>query len=245
MKTLFFCITFLFCATGFAVENFFPVGKENAKTVYTKQAKCEQVEGQPCFDVSNKDPRWHEAVVQTVDDQSKPIYKPKYNLKACSTANDCQTKMSAEGQDYCQNGDMMAYEKNQVMPGYSYFCYGITGYEQKQQTVLVENSDLKAQVLAAEQEKKQLEEQIAERRKKIAFGQRMIAYMGVLNDSKNLSVAQSQQFLQEVAPVMQLFQAGAIETAKDAISGITPDGTVITQADKDALLAEVNSYLGQ
>jgi hypothetical protein len=199
---------------------------------------------QVCFDISNKDPRFHDAQTSMIDDMTKPIYKPKYNIENCDSDSDCQTKQAVKSD--CTNGDFTQYEKNNFpIPGYSLFCIGITGYEQKEQTILVVNQAKKTEVEAADAAKAQLENDIAERMKRASFGQRMIAYMGVRNDAKNLTEQQTTQFLSTYGGLMQLFQAGAIDTAKAQIEGITPDGTLVTQADKDALLSEINAYLGQ
>lgn len=223
---------------------FFPVGKTNAKTYYKDKAKCEAQEGQACYDITGKDLRFHSVQTGEVDDPSKPIYKTKYNVTACSNSQDCANKLSAEASPFCEEGDYPQIKENSLMPGYSYFCAGITGYEQIEAQVLVEDAALKAQILAADQAKKTLEEQIQARTKRINFGTRIVALMGVRNDSKSLTAEQSASFLQTYGPIMQMLQAGALDTAKTQIEGITPDGTVTTQADKDALLAEINSYLG-
>lgn len=237
-----FILIFLFSCSAFAVENWFPVGKENAKTVWTNKQKCEQAEGQTCFDITNKDPRFHEAQTSMVDDLSKPIMKPPYNSINCDSDSDCYDKIAALE---CVLGDNPQRIKNEVLPGWTVSCTGVTGYEQMEQTVLVENAALKAQVLAADQAKADTEAAIAARQKRMAFGSRMVAYMGVRNDAKSLNEAQTVSFLSTYGPIMQMFQAGAINTAKAQIEAVTPDGTITTQADKDALLAEINAFLGQ
>lgn len=238
-------ITLFFCAISITVyaSNFYPVGKVGAKTVYSKKDKCEQIEGQLCFDITTKDPRYNSPVTSMVNDIEKPIYKAPYNTENCDSEQDCVSKVSAKNAS-CTNGDSATYQKNQVLPGYTIFCTGISGYEQREQTVLVENADLKASVLAADAQKAQLESDIANMQKHIAFGNRMIAYIGVRNKSKGLTKGQVKQMVQDYSVINDLLASGSLLTVKDEIEALVPDGTIVTQSDKDALLAELNSYLG-
>lgn len=235
-------IIFIFGFCKAHAENWFPVGKQNAKTIWVKKDRCEQVEGQACYDITGKDLRFHEPITQMVDDQSKPIMKPPYNATNCDSDADCELKRNALE---CSMGDYPTQEKNEILPGWTLACTGITGYQQKEETVLVENADLKAQVQFQDQAKNTLESQIQARTKRIGFGTRIVALMGVRNDAKNLTAEQSAGFLSTYGPIMQMLQAGALDTAKAQIEAITPDGTITTQADKDAILSEINAFLGQ
>jgi len=241
MKTI--ILILLFTNSVFAAGNWFPIGKNGAKTIYTQNPKCEMVEGQKCFDITNKDPRFHETQTSMVDDPSKPIMKAPYNSINCDSSNDCNAKI-LDGSITCIASDNPSYVKNPVLPGFTMSCTGIAGYEQMQQTILVENAALKTSVQAADATKATQESAMAVRMKRIGFGVQMIAFIGIRNDEKSLSEAQSVTFLTTFAPIMQLLQAGALDTAKVQIEGITPDGVLTTQADKDAILAEINAFIG-
>ena len=52
MKTTLIIIGLLLTVPVFGAENWFPVGKSGAKTIYTKKSKCETAEGQLCFPVT-------------------------------------------------------------------------------------------------------------------------------------------------------------------------------------------------
>ena len=73
----------------------------------------------------------------------------------------------------------------------------------------------------------------------------MIAYIGARNMAKSLTTAQVKTVVETYSTIQALLASGSIATAKVEIEAVTPDGTLITQADKDAILAEVNAYLGQ
>lgn len=231
--------------------NFYPEKKPGAKTVYAEKWKCEQVEGKECFETGvfgkkgYKDPRFHETKTKEVNDQSKPIYKPKYNLKNCSSPEDCQSKIAKEGKSYCQNGDYANFSKNVVMPGFSYFCTGVSGYEKKTVKEIVVNQGKKVQIETAESERKEIEKQLLQQGKNVAFGTKLIGIISMRNKSKSITRAQRRKLFKDFRGVVDFLYAGAIDDAKAEIEEITPDGTVVTQADKDAILAEINSYLGQ
>jgi hypothetical protein len=46
-----------FSIQAFAVENWYPFGKENAATTYTNRGRCQQVEGRKCYDITGRDLR--------------------------------------------------------------------------------------------------------------------------------------------------------------------------------------------
>lgn len=238
-----FIFTLLFSISAFAVENWFPIGKEGAKTVWMQKAKCEKAEGQACYDISKKDPRFHEPQTSMVDNPAKPIYKPKYDFVNCDSPSDCTQKA---GSKTCLTGDHSTYEKNQMpIPGYSLYCVGITGYEQMEQTVLVENSAKKTEVQASEAQKEAMDLKLEKLAKDAQFGSSMIGLVGVRLRDKNLTRAQTKQVMKDYRELIDLLKVGSIEHSKAEVESITPDGTLISQGDKDALLAEINAYLGQ
>jgi hypothetical protein len=50
-------IVFILLFSSIAEAKWFPFGKPGANTGYKNKAKCEQIEGQNCFDISNLDLR--------------------------------------------------------------------------------------------------------------------------------------------------------------------------------------------
>lgn len=245
MRFLIFIFCFLFCLGSFA-ENWFPVGKEGVETVYMKKSKCEQAEGQSCFDVTNKDPRYHVVETQTVDDLSNPIMKAPYNTGSCDDGVDCSEKISeAQSNDPCDEGDHYTTEENDVLPGFTYYCTGIQGYEQIQKDVLVEDTDAKASVLAADQAKAESAQKLQAKLKDMQFGQMVIAKFSIKSDEKGLSSSQRAQLANDFETIKRLLEAGSIQAARDTIAGISPDGTLVTSEDKTELLSEIDAYLAQ
>lgn len=243
MKLLLF-IVLLTASLSANAFKYYPVGKSGAKETYKNKAACEAKEGQECFDVTGVDVRYTNIEAQTVDDQTKPIHKAPYNTENCDSPEDCGSKMDAKNSS-CSNGDYAQYQKNAVLPGYTLFCTGITGYEQKDVKVFVEDTNLKTSVQAADAQAAADKAALKAVKKDAAFGQRMVAYVAARVRAKSLSLADTKTTLSEYSAVMSLLQAGSIAHAKTEITGMTPDGTRISQADKDAILAEINAYLGQ
>jgi len=79
----------------------------------------------------------------------------------------------------------------------------------------------------------------------IEGGKRIVAYMNALNAAKNPTALQVKAVLQDadLSLIKALLESGSLATAKVEIEAYTPSG-IITQADKDAILAELNSLLG-
>lgn len=77
----------------------------------------------------------------------------------------------------------------------------------------------------------------------IEFGKRVIAMIGALLNVKNLSNEQTAQINSSFAVIITLLSTGSLNTAKDAINAVQVN-EIITEEDKTAVLAELNSYLG-
>ena len=244
MKMIILVFGFLFSVSSFAVNYANPNQAEPITYYGAKKYACERDHGADnCLDVDGKDLRYHDVATQNVDDESKPLYKTAYNSENCDSTLDCDTKLAGK-QASCDPGDYAEYVKNEILPGYSLYCMGISGYEQKSVKVLVENSAQKTSVEAADAQEAADKAALAAVVADAAFGQKMIAYVAARVRAKSLSLADTKTTLSEYEVVMSLLQAGSIPHAKTEIESLSPDGTRISQADKDALLAEINAYLG-
>ena len=77
------------------------------------------------------------------------------------------------------------------------------------------------------------------------WGKRIIALVLVQNSKKvGLTNSQIAQINGTFAQIKGLLDTGSLNTAKDAITAISPDGVLVTQEDKDIYLAEINAYPG-
>ncbi len=58
------------------MNNFFPVGKPNAKTIYATKEACEAAEGQACYDITGVDLETHDLVdAPLLDGQGQPMFE--------------------------------------------------------------------------------------------------------------------------------------------------------------------------
>jgi hypothetical protein len=70
---------------------------------------------------------------------------------------------------------------------------------------------------------------------------RVIALIGHLNEQKSLTQEQVISFVSTYQSIQLMLLGLSIPTARAMIAAVTPDGVIVTQADKDALLAEIDS----
>jgi hypothetical protein len=82
---------------------------------------------------------------------------------------------------------------------------------------------------------------IALRMQRQDFGRRLIAMMSIRNDAKGLTVGQNATLMSTFSAINAALLNGSIDTAKSEIQSVTPDGTLVTQADKDAILSEITA----
>lgn len=90
---------------------------------------------------------------------------------------------------------------------------------------------------------KESEAEIAMRIERIKFGQRLVAIMSIRNDAKNLTTQQIVQLVTDFADINQCWLNGSIATSRALVAALTPDGTILTTADKNAILAEIDANL--
>lgn len=90
---------------------------------------------------------------------------------------------------------------------------------------------------------KTAEADIAMRIKRIQFGHRLVAIMSIRNDAKNLTGAQIVQLVADFSSINTAWLNGSIATSRALVDAITPDETLITTADKTAILAEIDANL--
>lgn len=96
--------------------------------------------------------------------------------------------------------------------------------------------DVTAAALVSEE--KEVQKELAE----MELGKRVIATISMRNKKKSLTIAQVQQITQTYSGINALLLNGSLGSAKAAIEAEVPDGTLVTQEDKGALLALLSEY---
>ena len=207
--------------------------------VYSKQSKCIKKHTQ-CYNYTNIDLRASEVKMVTEDDLTKPIYKPMYSVESCSSEENCMTEAYPKLQ--CLEGDQKKYQKNSIMPGFSAFCTGITGYQQVTHEKLVENSDLKANLKSQDESLKKQQDAMDKVLKDQGFGRRLVAMVVLGSKNKKLTRAQRKQLQLDFNAIQGLLMAGSLDAAKAEIEAITPDGVMVTQEQKDEIIRLFDDY---
>lgn len=87
------------------------------------------------------------------------------------------------------------------------------------------------------------EDEIALRVKRIQFGQRLVAIMSIRNDAKSLTTEQIVQLVNDFADINKAWLNGSIATSRALVDALVPDETILTTADKTAILAEIDANL--
>lgn len=204
-------------------------------TYYSNPAKC----GANCIKLKmDYNCEYHEISDEMVSDYEKPIWATRSMVEVCSGQADCEQKVS----------EKVCVDERHALTNAEFtetWCNKITGYEQKLsgRKIVVENATRKAAYESAKAQKDAMETGIQTAIKRINHGKRIIALLLVRNAPKNLNKGQIKQMNATYAEIKGLLETGSLETAKDEINAITPDGTIVTNEDKTALIAEIDSFL--
>lgn len=272
MQYLIIVILTLFSVNLFSAT-IFPVGKEGASVTYNTLESCVKKEGWDeekswlCVDVKDKNLAYWELKTQEIDDEENPILKEKYKVVSCSDSVNCNEKISdlklptkkneedgvAEEGDfdvldystYCDQGleDFIYMGENKLLPGWSFYCTGITGYNKITVRRLVENAEKKKAYEDAMVAKKTKADALANVQKFINFGQSLKNEIYLINAAKGLSGNEVKAFVEEFQGIDRLLSVGAITTAKDEISAI-PVGPLISASEKKEILDKITAFLG-
>jgi hypothetical protein len=107
-------------------------------------------------------------------------------------------------------------------------------------TELVNNS----WVVVQDDEKMNEDQAILTERKKMEFGQEILAYIGVLFNSLTVEDYQVLLMDQEVAMVQNLLRQGALESSLGLLSSYTIN-SIVTQEIKDKISSKISFFIAQ
>lgn len=210
------------------------------KPIFTNSAKCKKHYAKDCIKLpSGFNPNYYTLQDVIKDDLENPIYTKTEVLNQCGEY--CQSLWDSNTYT-CQDQDASPYLNLDIEEIY---CAKVTGYNQiaTGQKIVAEDAVLKANYESQVQAKKDQEEAIQNELKAIEHGKRVIAVLMYRNRSKNLTTAQISQMNNTYSDIKNLLDTGSLETAKLAIGAITPDGTIVTEQDKTALIQEIDNFL--
>lgn len=212
------------------------IGSSPRENFFSKE-QCEAKLGPECFDTSGID--LDASSVQTVqeDDPSQPQYSAPSKEEACADAQACAAQMLPD--DYCAPGELKFYGDRDSDGNMETWCTSLTGYAQMNVKRLLPDAGRATTKAAADA----VLAGKARVKKRMAFGQDIMAELAVRNVQKGLSIGQRRTVRQDLSDVMSALQAGALEDARELVVALVVDGARLTQADKDWALAAIDAYL--
>lgn len=233
MKSL--VISFLFL--NVALAGYLPQSKidgqqHNALASFTSLNECEASYNESCVYAYGYDHRIHELGDETYD---KAIYS-KNDTESCVDEIDCDQKHLNKSCADASENPIKNYDTKEV------YCSKFLRNDKVPTgaKILVVNQAKKDALTALENARKIKEAQIAAAMKSITCGRRVIALLSVKNSLKGLTNAQVKQMNNDYKEIKGLLESGALDTSKEEINAITPDGTIVTAQDKIDLIAEID-----
>ena len=111
-------------------------------------------------------------------------------------------------------------------------------------TYLIEDVSVAA---LKEERLKQLVIDVRKNKADLEFGMMIIALVGMKNEAKGLTHEQknTMMFDSTIQAILGMLQAGRIGYTKTLVTAYTPDGTLLTQADKDDILQLIDDHLAK
>lgn len=94
---------------------------------------------------------------------------------------------------------------------------------------------------------KQLQLDVMKNKADLDFGMMVIALVGMKNEVKGLTHDQKNSMMadSDIQTILAMLQAGRIGYSKQLVTAYTPDGTLLTQADKDDILQLIEDHLAK
>lgn len=202
--------------------------------------ECKDKPDEQCLDFSHIE-SWETAELadEWVNDLDKPI-RNKTQVEKCKKPKDetpqCQEELLAL---VCEEEGAEKFASEDLEEVY---CSKITGYEQIKSgnKILVNNEEKVKAKKEKEKKEKEAREADALAKKAMECGQSVQRLLLVRNASKRLATAQVKQLVKTYSDVKDLLDTGSLNSAREEILAITPDGTIVTEEDKQALIAHLD-----
>jgi hypothetical protein len=208
-------------------SNWVPVSKIESRSsqAYQLKADCENRSGEQCLDVGD---RFEQVALgyATLQDHYE-----KTKTETCADPQDCEAKFQAL--DCTQE-----YAKIKNLDLLQVYCTKLVG----KKLVLDEAgwSAYEAAMNAENAFKAALDSAKALRE----CGTRVMDLVLVRNASKVLNTTQVKAMVGIYAPIKGLLETGSLNSAREEVQAIEPDGTLVTSGDKVAVIAAIDKCLG-
>lgn len=206
---------------------------DSISKVWVKQSDC----GQGCISIPfgyNKN--FHKMIDEEIDDVTSPI-NSKNDIEACADQAACETALALK---VCTDSNETAYIDALFTELY---CSKVTGYNQKLsgRKIVVEDAALKTSFESQKTQDQAKEAAIQMAQKAMKCGQRVIAAMLIRNQPKGLTKPQVRNLVKTYSDIKDLLETGSLDSAREDIAAVVVNAPIVTQADKDALVAELDA----
>jgi uncharacterized ubiquitin-like protein YukD len=213
--------------------------KSGSIEAYSLKSDCERISNETCYDLGSYPSSVYSEVDSNIDDFNKPVYS-KNEIQSCATNEICDSihasKVCSDSLEY----SIKNYDLNQV------YCSRVIGYETKA-IKIIELDSAKLSAYQAQEifktQARQKEQVIQFALKRIECVKRVIGLLVLRNSTKVLTTANIAQINSTYAPIKGLIDTGSLNTAKEQMALIVPDGTLITVDDKNDLISESDKCL--
>jgi len=224
MKYLFLILI----TTNVFASNWMPLSKIQALSsqAYQLESDCKKQSQEQCLDVGNSPEIVSLGFTSLTDKFSKS------QVEACLDADDCETKFQAL---ICEDSQETSIKNLDLLEVYcSKFLYKELAINSAGFSAYQANKLAAAQMAGAFAQAKSLRE----------CGGKVMDLLLIRNAPKGLTTSQIKQMVLTYAPIKGLLETGSLNSAKEEIQAITPDGLLVTAGDKTALIAKVDECIG-
>lgn len=222
MKYL-FLIIFSFAASA---SNWVPIEKIESRSLeaYQLEASCPG----KCLDIGDEPEALKQGFVSLEND-----WGPEQEVEACDGQMLCQSALEAKT---CE-GNLQKFIDQAFTKVY---CVQLLGKK------LVVDSAGFASYKIAQAQSAALSNAKAAAKKLRECGQGVMDLVLVRNSQKQptLTTAQVKQVVTVYAPIKGLLETGSLNSAKEEVQAVVPDGVLVTSADKVAIIGAIDACLG-
>lgn len=224
--------------------------------IYLSKTKCQEHFKEKCFPMPQSyNPSYHKLDEEMVDDETKPQWASRSMIESCTSESNCKdmsiAKNKAKPSD-CEADDsrLECSVDNCITDRSSYYnkeysevwCGKITGYLKKKSGVkIILEDETKKQAYKTQEAARLADEAaMAIASKALSCGKKVISRMLLQNKPKGLKKAQVRNLVKTYKDIKDLLDTGSLESAREDILAVAINEPIVTQADKDALVSELD-----
>lgn len=236
----------LFLISYSAMANFVSQSEIESKKVteaFVSAEECFKVSGGLCYNITHcSNMEYCKLSPLMIPDKTKPIHS-KTEIEACLDQTDCESKNGIKTCSEIGDQVLMAADYSEI------YCSRIIRYELKDSgdKHVVIDEDLKAAFDLKVAQEKALEEAMSVAKKVMDCGREVMALLGVRNMAKvpKPTTAEISAVVERFASIKNLMESGSYDTSREQIVSVDITGTILTEDDRAATLAKLDSCVAK